>query len=202
MDDSCAEEAHTEEARTDEALMLAYRDGEAEAFQVLYGRWRGRLYRYLAHQAAEVADELFQDVWLRVVGARANYEVTAKFSTWLFRIAHNRLVDHHRARGRSIVELSDGMADDPEDDPVNHLPAPEQNSPPAMLERREAARHILDCLGHLPLPQRDAFLMAEESGMSLEEIANATGVGRETAKSRLRYALDRLRRCLGTLRGV
>ncbi len=63
--------------------MLAYRDGDAAAFEVVYGRWRGRLYRYLAHQASEVSDELFQDVWLRVVNARTGYEVTARFSTWL-----------------------------------------------------------------------------------------------------------------------
>jgi RNA polymerase sigma-70 factor (ECF subfamily) len=194
-----------DDPRTDEALMLAYQAGDAPAFEVLYGRWRGRLYRYLAHQVAGVAEELFQDVWMRVVGSREHYEVAAKFSTWLFRIAHNRLVDHHRARGRSIVELSGNGGDDqddPEDDPVNTLPAPEQDSPEALLERREAARHILDCLAALPLPQREAFLMAEESGLSLEEIGNATGVGRETVKSRLRYALDRLRRCLGALRGV
>ncbi len=172
--------------------MLAYRDGDAAAFEVVYGRWRGRLYRYLAHQASEVSDELFQDVWLRVVNARTGYEVTARFSTWLFRIAHNRLMDHYRARGRSLVDL----ADDPEDDPVDRLAAPERDTPPAILERREAARHILDCLAGLPPVQQEVFLMAEESGMSLEDIANATGVGRETAKSRLRYALDRLRRCL------
>ncbi len=183
---------------TDEALMLAYRDGDVAAFEVLYGRWRGRLYRYLAHQALDVADELFQDVWLRVIGARAGYEVSAKFATWLFRIAHNRLIDHFRSRGRPRVDL----ADDPEDDPVDSVAAPDRDAPPAMLERREAARRILDCLEELPPPQREAFLMAEESGMGLDEIANATGVGRETAKSRLRYALDRLRRCLAALRGT
>ncbi len=183
---------------TDEALMLAYRDGDVAAFEVLYGRWRGRLYRYLAHQALDVADELFQDVWLRVIGARAGYEVSAKFATWLFRIAHNRLMDHFRSRRRSRVDL----ADDPEDDPVDTVAAPDRDAPPAMLERREAARRILDCLEELPPPQREAFLMAEESGMGLDEIANATGVGRETAKSRLRYALDRLRRCLAALRGT
>ncbi len=178
--------------------MLAYRDGDAAAFETLYGRWRGRLYRYLAHQAADRADELFQDVWMKVVGARAGYEVTARFSTWLFRIAHNRLMDHYRARGRCIVD----PYDDPEDDPADSLPAPAEEAPAALLERRETARRILDCLAGLPAPQREAFLMAEEGGMSLEQIANAAGVGRETAKSRLRYALDRLRRCLAGLRGT
>ncbi|MEW5786326.1 MAG: sigma-70 family RNA polymerase sigma factor [Pseudomonadota bacterium] len=184
-----------DEIRTDEALMLAYRDGDGAAFDALYGRWRGRLYRYLAHQAPERADELFQDVWLKVIGARAGYEVTARFSTWLFRIAHNRLMDHFRSRRRTPVD----PWDDAEEDPAAQLPAPERDTPPALLERREAARRILDCLAALPPPQREAFLMAEEGGMGLEDIARAAGVGRETAKSRLRYALARLRRCLGGL---
>jgi RNA polymerase sigma-70 factor (ECF subfamily) len=169
MDDSAthaikADAVSAGDGRSDEALMLAYRGGDGVAFQVLYGRWRGRLYRYLAHQAAEAADELFQDVWLRVVGARTGYQATARFATWLFRIAHNRLVDHHRARGRSIMALTANPPgapdDDPADDPVNNLPAPERESPPALLERREAARRILDCLAALPLAQKEAFLMA------------------------------------------
>jgi RNA polymerase sigma factor (sigma-70 family) len=150
-----------DDPRTDEALMLAYRDGDAAAFEALYGRWRGRLYRYLAHQARDNADELFQEVWMKVVGARGHYEVAAKFSTWLFRIAHNRLMDHFRVpepghRGPGFH--------DPEVDPADDLPAPEADSPPALLERRETARRILDCLSALPALQREAFLMAEEGG--------------------------------------
>lgn len=186
------------EGMSDEALMLAYRDGDAAAFEALYRRWRSRLYRYLLRQcgAAAQADELFQDVWLKVVNARKGYEVTAKFSTWLFRIAHNRLMDHFRARGRCVLECADQPMDDPADDPA----APDSQAPPAMLARKEIARDILACLEALPAPQREAFLLAEEAGMSLAEIAQAAGVGRETAKSRLRYALDRLRRCLAGLR--
>ena len=82
--------------------MLAYRDGDAAAFEVLYARHRGRLFRYLLHQCArrEQADEMFQEVWMSVIRARSGYEVSAKFTTWLFRIAHNRLIDGYRARGR------------------------------------------------------------------------------------------------------
>jgi RNA polymerase sigma-70 factor (ECF subfamily) len=181
-----------DDPRTDEALMLAYRDGNAAAFEALYGRWRGRLYRYLAHQARLEADELFQDVWMRVIGARTGYEPTAKFSTWLFRIAHNRLIDHYRAQGRRIVDCPD----DPEDDPVAEAPAPETERPEAMLARRQKAGAILEALAALPEAQRETFLLAEEGGLSLEEIARTTGVGRETAKSRLRYALARLRQAL------
>lgn len=185
-----------DDPRTDEALMLAYRDGEAAAFEGLYGRWRVRLYRYLAHQAPTHADELFQDVWMRVVGARSNYEVAARFSTWLFRIAHNRLMDHYRSRARTIIELYE----DPEDDPPEDPPAPAQDQPQVMLERKELAKAILAALAELPEPQREAFLLAEEGGMGVSEIADATGVGRETAKSRLRYAYDRLRHALLELR--
>ncbi len=185
-----------DDPRTDEALMLAYRDGDATAFELLYQRWRGRLYRFIAHQARGSSDELFQDVWLRVVGARGQYEVTAKFSTWLFRIAHNRLIDHYRSQGRDIVEFYA----DPEDDPAESLPAPEQEMPAVMLERRQTAQRILDALAELPQPQREAFLLAEESGLSLAEIARITGVGQETAKSRLRYAISRLRQALAGLR--
>jgi RNA polymerase sigma factor (sigma-70 family) len=184
-----------DDLRTDEALMLAYRDGEAGAFDVLYGRNRGKLYRYLAHQAAAHADELFQDVWMRVIGARAGYEVTAKFSTWLFRIAHNRLMDHFRAQGRSLLEFAEPRGDD-DDCPALDPPAPASAEPDALLTRKALAHRILAALEQLPAAQREAFLLAEEGGLSLEEIATATGVGKETAKSRLRYALARLRQTL------
>jgi RNA polymerase sigma factor (sigma-70 family) len=189
--------------RSDEALMLAYRDGDAVAFDLLYERWRGRLYRYLLHQAgaAAVADELYQDVWMRVIGARGHYEVTARFSTWLFRIAHNRLVDHWRSLGREIVDtVADFAPTDPDDEPVDVLAtasaAPEE-TPERRAERAQLATQLIAAIEALPALQRDAFLMAEEGGMTLEEIAAATGTGRETVKSRLRYALAKLRSQLG-----
>ncbi len=180
--------------RPDEALMLAYRDGEAAAFDMLYSRHRGKLFRYLAHQVPHCADELFQDIWMRVIGARAGYEVTAKFSTWLYRIAHNRLMDYFRAQGRSLVEFTDPIGDN--DSPALDPPAPTTIEPEAILLRKDLAQKILSALEELPAAQREAFLLAEESGLSLDEIAIATGVGKETAKSRLRYALERLRRTL------
>ena len=98
---------------SDERLMLAYRDGDAAAFEALYGRYRTRLYRHLAHQCsdARLAEELYQDIWLKVVNARADYEPLAKFSTWLYRIAHHRLLDHYRQRSRDVAELFDASTD-------------------------------------------------------------------------------------------
>lgn len=187
------------EGMSDEALMLAYRDGDAAAFEALYRRWRSRLYRYLVRQcgAAAQADELFQDVWLKVVNARKGYEAAAKFSTWLFRIAHNRLIDHYRAQGRAEIVSYD---DDPEDaDRVAALPAAATAQPEAMLERKALAQELVRHIEALPAAQRETFLLSEEGELTLEEIAAATGTNRETAKSRLRYAVNKLRSALKDL---
>ena len=185
MDDSYA-------LRTDENLMLAYRDGDAAAFEVLYGRHRGRLYRYLLHQCGqrEQADEHFQEIWMSVIRARSGYEVSAKFTTWLYRIAHNRLIDGFRARGR-LAEFEADVRDDEGEMP--DLPAPSNEQPERLLERAQLAGRLVSAVEALPAPQREAFLLATEGGLTVEEIGKATGSGFETAKSRLRYAYARLR---------
>ena len=189
-----------EDLRTDEALMLAYRDGDGAAFEALYARWRGPLYRYFLRQCGHAgqADELFQDVFMRVIGAAAKYEPTAKYSTWLFRIAHNRLIDHWRKMGREPVDPpasgEDGV--DGEFDP----PAPEGDAPERQAERAQLREALMAALNELPEVQREAFLLAEEGGLTLEEIASISGVGRETIKSRLRYATARLRHKLESWR--
>lgn len=182
--------------RTDEMLMLAYRDGDAASFETLFQRYRSRLYRFLLRQCGQpaTAEELYQEVWMRVVKARRDYEVTAKFSTWLFRIAHNRLMDHFRSQGRAAFEGFD--VEDCSLDP----PAPAHERPERVLERKALAAALVLQIEQLPVAQRETFLLAEEGDMTLEEIAAATGVGRETAKSRLRYALDKLRQGLREIR--
>lgn len=180
---------------SDERLMLAYRDGNAAAFETLYRRHRTRLYRHLAHQCGDprLAEDLYQDIWTRVIAARTAYEPLAKFSTWLYRIAHNRLLDHYRQHARGIVSKYD-----PDADP-DALPAPQGSDPALQAERYHLARRLADALAELPEPQREVFLLAEEAGLGLEEIAATTEVGRETAKSRLRYAVAKLRLALEDL---
>jgi len=183
-----------QDLRTDEGLMLAYKNGDADAFEVLYGRWRRRLFRYLAHQCGQdgASDELFQDIWLRVVNARQQYEASAPFHAWLFRIAHNRLVDHWRATKRSPIEE---MAD-PNDagfDFMATVPAPDDARPDRQVERKAQAAYLLAAVQALPDEQRETFILAEDGGLSLEEIASVMEVGRETVKSRLRYAVGKLR---------
>ena len=144
---------------SDEALMLAYREGDAAAFEALYRRWRSRLYRYLLRQCGNAAhaDELFQDIWLKIVGARKGYEVAAKFSTWLFRIAHNRLIDHYRAQGRAALVSYD---DDPADaDLVAALPAAASSQPEVIIERKGLAQELVKHIEALPAAQRETFLL-------------------------------------------
>lgn len=189
--------------RSDEALMLAYRDGDGRAFELLYQRHRRRLYRWLAHQcnSSAIAEELYQDIWLKVINARHGYEVSAKFGTWLFRIAHNRLIDHWRAAARSpAAEASDCDRADDAVDPVELLAGSALDEPHDDLERRRLGAALIREIEALPAVQRETFLLAQETDMTLEEIASVTGVNRETAKSRMRYALAKLRQGLASWR--
>ncbi|MBX3666370.1 MAG: RNA polymerase sigma factor [Burkholderiales bacterium] len=184
----------TDADATDEALMLGYRDGDAAAFDVLYGRHKGGVYRYLLRQCrnAALADELFQDVWMNLIRARAGYTVQAKFTTWLYRIAHNRLIDHFRRGGPAALSpLS--LDDDETAANLAEPAAPRSVEPEAAAAAREQAARLLTLLDALPEEQREAFVLQQEGGLSVEEIAAATGVTRETAKSRLRYAIAKLR---------
>jgi len=173
----------------DEELMLSYGGGDAGAFETLYRRHRGPLYRFLLRQVgnAATAEELFQDVWMRVIDSRGRYQARAQFSSWLYAIAHNRLMDWYRASGRANF-LAQGEAEEM----LEQLPA---DDPPAdaLIDRKRAAERLLTALGALPEAQREAFLLQQEGDLSLEEIGAVTGVNRETAKSRLRYALAKLR---------
>ncbi|MGQ0526309.1 MAG: RNA polymerase sigma factor [Betaproteobacteria bacterium] len=174
--------------RDDETLMLDYRAGDVAAFDELYRRHKGGLYRYLLRQSrdAAAAAEMFQDTWMNLVRARANYQPTAKFTTYLYRLAHNRLVDHYRrqAHGASVPLAEDAM----EEPALNRHEQPE-----VRYERKALAARVLELLERLPAEQREAFVLQQESDLTVEEIAAVTGVNRETAKSRLRYALAKLR---------
>lgn len=188
--------ADMDEVATDEALMLRYRDGDAGAFDVLYLRHKGAVYRYLLRQLrdAAIAEELFQEIWINVINARARYAVQAQFRTWLYRIARNRLIDHLRRQGdRQFVSLQGG--DDDEDPPLEIADVP-TNNPEVRQWAGQQLERLVELVEALPAAQRETFLLHHEGEMSVDAIAEATGVNRETAKSRLRYALNKLRRGL------
>jgi RNA polymerase sigma-70 factor, ECF subfamily len=177
----------------DEQLMELYRDGDAGAFDVLYHRHKGGLYRYLLRQCKHkaVAEELFQDVWSNIIRSRERYQPSAKFSTFLYQVAHNRLIDYIRQRPGLALSL------DTEDENTGSLaellPADAGGQPEIMVERKRLIETMVEQIEALPTLKREAFLLREEAGLSLEEIALATGVTQETAKSRLRYAVAKLR---------
>jgi RNA polymerase sigma-70 factor (ECF subfamily) len=172
---------------SDEALMLAYGAGDVAAFEQLYARHRGRLYRFLLRQLRDgaLADEFFQDVWQRVIAARAGWTPEAPFGTWLYRIAHNRLKDHWRAlqyRPPAPIDSDERTAR-----------IPDHDTPERTLSEFEQRRQLQLALDELPEEQREVLLLRLEQDLTLEEIGAITGVGRETVKSRLRYAMDKLR---------
>jgi RNA polymerase sigma-70 factor (ECF subfamily) len=177
---------------SDEELMLHYRDGDAGAFDALYSRHKGGLYRYLLRQCrdAAAAEELFQDVWMNLIRARAGYTVQARFATYLYRLAHNRLIDHYRKNSRAAVMSLEDEDGEAIADPPDERERPQDDT----LDAKRQAQRLMELIAELPETQREAFLLQQEGGMSVEEIAQATGVTRETAKSRLRYAMSKLRR--------
>jgi len=170
---------------TDEALMLNYCNGQSAAFDELYARHKGGLYRYIDRQlgsGGEYTNELYQDVWMKVIKSRNRYKVSAKFSTYLYHIAHNRIIDHWRSLKPEIKNEIE----------VDTIEA-EALLPDELLQNQEYIQQLKQQIVLLPENQRQVFMLQQESGLSLEDIANVTGVNRETVKSRLRYAFKRLR---------
>ena len=169
----------------DGALMLRYKDGDIAAFETLYRRHNDALYRYLLRlcRHRESAEDIFQEVWGKIIKSRDNYRVTAKFTTFLYRVAHNCFIDHLRRNKRHANAL--------EFDADQH--AGSEDQPDMDTERLLAKERLARALLDLPDEQRDVFLLHEEAGLSIDEIATVTGSKRETAKSRLRYAVSKLR---------
>lgn len=197
-----------DDPRDDDALMAAYVRGDARAFEHLYARHQAALYRFvrrlLGSALARQADEVFQDTWLRVVQSRARWDPQgASFRTWLFTLANNRAIDLLRRSGREVAldahEGDDGEPWTPEAAAWQHWPEPASTAlrSDELLFWRRAGEQLLACLEQLPVPQRSAFLLHHDDGFALDEVARTLEVGFETAKTRLRYAMSKLRACMG-----
>ena len=183
---------------SDEALMLRYQAGDAGAFDTLYARHRGGLFRFIGRQCRtrEHAEELFQDVWMNLIQARERYRVEAQFRTYLYTLAHNKLMDYFRRFDRvelTLFERGDEEGEDRKESAVDRLVASRVDEPLVRAESQQQSAAILRAIEGLPAPQREAFLLHEEGGLSVEDIAAATGCTFEAAKSRLRYAIAKLR---------
>ena len=186
----------------DDALMRAFAAGDGDAFERLYARHQAALYRFvrrlLGPAAAAQADEVFQDTWLRLIQARHGWRPQgAALRTWLFTLAHHRAVDCLRKSGREIsVEVDDGETWEPAGHPWAGWPAPGAAAEDQAFWRA-AGQRLLDCLEGLPAAQRAVFLLHHEDGLTVDELARALELGFETAKTRLRYAMSKLRACMG-----
>jgi RNA polymerase sigma-70 factor (ECF subfamily) len=169
--------------KSDESLMLAYRDGDAVAFEQLYGRHKDGLYAFLYRNCPRpaVVEELAQDTWMAVVNRAESYRPDARFRTWLYQIAHNRQVDFWRARDNRHASIEDTPAG--------------CDAQAADLVPDSGLDDIMRAIGELPRDQKDALLLREQ-GFGLADISEITGAGEETVKSRLRYARKQLKTVL------
>lgn len=183
----------------DAALMLAYAGGDMNAFEQLYARHERAVFRFILRSLPDPAraEEILQETWIAVVRHAQTYEPRAKFTTWLYGIARNKLIDVLRAQ-RDVVSLDAEAANDDDDArPLVDEPAADaQWQPDVQALSRAQAQAYLQAVGALPASQREAFLLHAEGGLTLDEIAQLTGAGHETVKSRLRYAMNKLRTAL------
>ena len=202
-------------ADSDEFLMHAFAGGDAAAFTRLYDRHERATWRFIRHrlgaQHEGAADDVLQETWISVARAAPRYVATARFTTWLFTVARSRVIDHLRGQSNAMLSIdaplfrADSGADAGDDDGerwADRVAADAADGPLARIESRQQAQAFLEALAQLPEPQREAFVLQAEGGLSIDEVASATGVGAETAKTRLRYAKAKLRTLLAGWRAA
>ncbi|WP_025823165.1 sigma-70 family RNA polymerase sigma factor [Shewanella marina] len=180
------------EAVTDEVLMLAYAQGDNQAFSQLYNRHKGGLYRYFVRQIhdLQLAEDLYQDTWGRVIKSASSYQASAKFTTWLYRIAHNLVIDHVRSV-KPVDNFTDVVDDEQSFDVNDESMAPE---PSVIMQAK--ARLLEKCISLLPQVQKEALIMNFEMGFTAITISEIANVSMEATKSRLRYAQQSLKQCV------
>jgi len=181
------------DAADDADLLRAHGAGDPHAFAQLYDRYDRPCFRFIrrllgaAH--GDAAEDLHQETWIAISKTAAAFDpAKASFPAWLFTIARRKTFDHFRRQ--KVAVLMSG-----EHDAAMMVPDPGQ-TPLEQVQSRELAQEIVSAVEALPLEQRSVFVMFAEAGLSLEEIAQVTGVTLETAKSRLRYARAKLRQSL------
>ena len=194
---------------SDEQLLAAYRGGDVRAFEKLLARYEKPIWSFLRRfvRDAEAAEDLLQEVFLRVVRDAQEsgpaWKGEAKFSTWLYTIARNLCIDRARRTAvRGSAPSIDGAANgdaDAETATLHERIAAPGPSTDAVVAGREAALRIDRAVAELPDDQREVFVMREVMELPFAEIASMVGVSEPTVKSRMRYALEKLRAALADL---
>lgn len=183
-------------SQSDETLMLQYAKGDMAAFEQLYRRHKNSVFRFFARQCDDhhLAEELFQELWNKIIKARSTYQASAKFTTWLYQLARHVLIDAMR---RKQVRTQHLVQTEPEIPTSNVIELVAFD--PSISKRVETAQQVellKGCLALLPLEQKEAFLLRHEAQLSVSEIAQVIGELPENIKSRIRYAMSKLKRCL------
>lgn len=185
--------------------MLAFKSGDARAFSTLVTRHRGSVFnfilRYTNHR--QRAEDLLQETWLKVVRSAAEYQPKARFTTWVFTIARNLCVDSARKENYRKTDSLDAPVaggDDGEGRALGELVQDHDGASPDRAAHNTRLRPMIEkALQSLPDEQREVFLLREYHGIGFKEIAEVTQVNENTVKSRMRYALDGLRKRLAEL---
>lgn len=198
---------------SDEQLMLGFSDGDMAAFESLYERHKGSLYRFFLRQSNHgrfdegvSVDDLFQELWSRVIKASSDYRADAKWTTWVYRVATNLVIDHKRAM-KPLSSLSlvvdAGSPDQNGSDSMDQysqsiMPELHDDSslPEKRLQQHRLAQRLKLCIARLPGAQQQVFLLSEETGLTSKEIASVVDASLEAIKSRMRYARQQLQQCL------
>mgnify|MGYP002628500800 CR=1 FL=1 len=187
--------------QSDEALMALYQGGDSGAFEVLFTRYRRQLFTFLLHHVGDLpaAEDVFQDVFLKLVRSASQFDGKRSFRGWLYAIARNTTTDRQRRLGvRGAEILESAMGSDSNESGLDGVVESGVSSvdPAREAEGSEFFERIQGALLKLPDSQREVFLLRERAELDYERIAELTGCGVATAKSRMRYALVALRRHL------
>ncbi len=175
---------------SDEALMLRYQDGDYSAFELLYQRHKQSLFQFMLRLCPNqgITEELFQDVWIKLIDARSRYEVEAKFTSYLFQIARNRVIDHFRKHSTFSETNQNNF-----DEMLSTVPDRITEQPEKQVEMQEIHNALFKLIDGLPHEQKEVFLLKEEAGLTVPEIAALINENPEAIKSRLRYAIRKLK---------
>lgn len=189
----------TIENLNDEQLMVIYannKNNTQRAFSVLYERHKGPLYRFVIKSINNAAqtDELFQDLWFRIIQHKDKFNPKQSFSTWAYTIARRLLIDYYRKQGQRYEQAFDETMPEHNDEPSIQYTLPEQ-----VLQQKRHAKALHKAVTELPPEQREVFLLFHESDLSLQQIADITDQPKERIKSRYRYAVKKLKNTLQVL---
>lgn len=184
--------------------MLAFQAGDARAFETLVRRHRTPVYNFILRFTGQRAraEDLLQETWLKVVRSAPEYQPRARFTTWVYTIARNLCVDSARKESYRHAASLEASSDSPHGEEGRALGEvlPDHGIGPERGAHNARLRPLLErALASLPEEQREVFILREYSGVPFKEIAEVTGVSENTVKSRMRYALEGLRRRLAEL---